>query len=88
MVFLTEKKREGKQDPAGMDQASRTAVSSFNPSYPEGMYSLKLESPAERVIAVQLCRLDQNSATDLAKGISLAGKPAGGSVKRLKWPAR
>ena len=63
-------------------------MSSFNPAYPEGMYSLNLGSPAERVIASQLCRLDQISATDLAKGILLAGKPTGGSVKRLKWPAR
>lgn len=63
-------------------------MSSFNPAYPEGMYTLNLGSPAERVIAAQLCRLDQNSTSDLARGILLAGKPAGGSVKRLKWPAR
>ncbi|KAK9826070.1 hypothetical protein WJX74_010164 [Apatococcus lobatus] len=72
----------------GMDQASRSAVSTFNPAYPEGMHSLNLGNVAERVIAAQLCRLDQNSTTDLAKSITLSGKPAGGSIKRLKWPAR
>ena len=71
-----------------MGRVARTAVSSFNPAYPEGVHSLDLAKPAERVLAAQLCRLDQSSPTDLAKGIALSGKPAGGSIKRLKWPAR
>ncbi|KAK9822745.1 hypothetical protein WJX74_003017 [Apatococcus lobatus] len=73
---------------AGMDQAGKSPITTFIPASPQGYYTLQLEERAQRAIAIMLCQADQASAEDLIRGIMVNGRPAGGTVKRLKWPDR
>lgn len=71
-----------------MDQAGKSPLTTFMPAYPQGYYTLQLEERAQRTIAIMLCQADQDNAEDLMRGIMVNGRPAGGFVKRLKWPDR
>ena len=78
----------GTRADAGMDQPGKSPITTFIPAYPQGYYTLQLEERAQRAIAIMLCQADQASTEDLMRGISVNGRPAGGPVKRLKWPDR
>ena len=74
---------------AGDASAATSVVYTFNPSHPDGTYTLRLSIPAERTIVNQLCRLDLANNTNAVRILKLDDKPpAIQGVKRLRWPER
>mmetsp|Transcript_24719 Transcript_24719/g.67372 ORF Transcript_24719/g.67372 Transcript_24719/m.67372 type:complete len:971 (-) Transcript_24719:3284-6196(-) len=75
---------------SNMSSAARghNGAAEFNPLAPEGSYTLALDNPTDRAVAVQLCKFDLTSSKgSLMHNIKLDDQSMK-SVQEMDWPAK
>eukprot|EP00210_Caulerpa_lentillifera_P000859 g832.t1 len=58
----------------------------FNPTCPDGSYTLLLSNQTDRTVAIQLCQLDKDNKENFMRNVKLDGKEI--NPKSLDWPNR